>query len=141
MHFEKHFDVSRSLDHTLAVLTREETLLDLLPDAKNEVVARRDDGCTVRSHYRILGREGAATFELSFLPDGGVRFEKDCSGRVWRQFGGSVSAEALGDGARVHVALEARTFSALTEIALRGPLQERLERIARALHERIEAPA
>ena len=76
--------------------------------------------------YRALGREGEATFHFSFLLDGGMRFEKVCDGRVWRELKGTVSFEERGEKTRVKIAMDGRTKPLVPEFAIRGQMQEQL---------------
>jgi hypothetical protein len=138
MKLEKHFDVRCSRDAAVAVVAREETLLELFPDTKTEIVAREGGCTTVRSHYRVLGQDGTATFRFFFEPSGEVRFEKVCDGRMWRQLAGSVSFEGRGARTRVRIEMEGRTRPLVPELAIRGPLRDQLEKMAGALRERLE---
>src|SRR5262245_20169122 len=139
MRLEKLFDVRCSREAAVSALASEATLLGLFPDTKSEVVARRDERITVRSRYRALGQDGTATFHFDFEPDGDVRFEKVCDGRVWRQLAGRVSFEGRGGRTRVRIEMEGRTRPLVPELAIRGPLRDQLEKMASALRERLEA--
>jgi hypothetical protein len=139
MKVEKLFDVRCTREAAIAAVACEETLLGLFPDTKTEVVSRGDDRLTVRSQYRALGQDGTATFHFHFQPDGAVRFEKVCDGRVWRQLAGSVSFEGCGPRTRVRIEMEGRTRPLVPEIAIRGPLRDQLEKMAGALRERLES--
>ncbi len=138
MQLERQFDVKRPRDAAAELTAREETLPALFPHAKTEVVARRGDRTTLRAHYRALGREGTATFHFEFLSDGGVRFEKVCDGRVWRELEGTVCFETHGGGTRVRIELNGRTKALVPELAIRGAMQEQLEEMAGALREILE---
>ena len=138
MQLEKQFDVNRPRDAAVELVAREETLPALFPQAKTEVVAREGDRSTLRAHYRALGREGTATFHFDFLPDGGVRFEKLCDGRVWRELQGAVSFEKRGKGTRVRIELKGRTKALVPELAIRGAMQEQMDEMALALREILE---
>jgi predicted HTH transcriptional regulator len=136
---EKQFDVKRSREAAVELAARDETLPALFPKAKTEVVARRGDRRTLRAHYRALGREGTATFHFDFLPDGDVRFEKVCDGRVWRELQGAVSFEKRGRGTRVRIELNGRTKTLVPELAIRGAMQEQMDEMALALREILES--
>jgi hypothetical protein len=136
---ENQFDVTRSRDGAVELVAREETLPALFPQAKTEIVSRQGGRTTLRAHYRALGRDGTATFHFETLPDGGVRFEKVCDGRVWRELEGSVSFEERGGGTRVHIELRGRTKALVPEIAIRVPMQEQMDQMAAALREILEA--
>lgn len=139
MKLEKSFDVRCAREAALAALAREETLLELFPDTKTEIVAREAGRTTIRSHYRALGQDGTATFHFHFEPSGELRFEKVCDGRVWRQLEGSVSFTGRGARTRVRIAMEGRTKTFVPELAIRGPMHDQLEKMAGALRERLES--
>jgi hypothetical protein len=135
---ERRFDVKRPREAAAELVAREETLPALFPHAKTEVVARRGGRRTLRAHYRALGREGTATFHFDFLSDGGVRFEKVCDGRVWRELRGDVSFEKRGRGTRVRIELNGRTKTLVPELAIRSAMQEQMDEMALALREILE---
>ena len=139
MKLEKHFDVRCAREAAVAALAREEALLGLFPDTKSEIVSREGGRTTVRTHYRALGQDGSATFHFRFEPSGEIRFEKVCDGRVWRQLEGSVSFVGRGDRTRVQVEMEGRTKTFVPEIAIRGPMHDQLEKMTRAVRERLES--
>jgi hypothetical protein len=139
VHLEMQFDVERPKDFAAEVIGREETLSALFPEAKTEIVKRRGNRRTLRTHYRALGRDGTATFHFDLLPEGGVRFEKVCDGRVWRELTGSVSVADRAGGTRICVVLDGRTKSFVPEFTIRGPMQEQLDQMAVALRELLEA--
>lgn len=139
MRLQKQFDVSRSRDDAVECVSRDDTLLELFPDARSEIVARSGDRCTVRSRYTALGREGIATFHFDFLLDGSVRFEKVCDGRVWRRLVGELSFEERGSGTRVVLELEGQTKAFVPEFTIKGAMQDQLEQMASALRQRIES--
>ncbi len=139
MRIAKQFDVDCSRDAAVEVAAREETLLELFPDAKTEIVARDGDRVTMRSRYRALGRDGEATFHFTFLLDGGVRFEKVCDGRVWRELTGAMSFEESGARTRVRIEMDGRTRPLVPEFAIKGAMQEQIDQMATALRERIES--
>ena len=138
MQLAKHLDVKRPREEAAALVAREDTLPALFPQAKTEIIDRREDRTTMRAHYRALGRDGTATFHFDSLPDGGLRFEKVCDGRVWRELEGTVCFETHGGGTRVRIELNGRTKSLVPEIAIRGAMQEQLEEMAGALREILE---
>ncbi len=138
MKLEKSFDVRCARDAAVAAVADEETLLELFPDAKCEIVSRQPGCTTVRTHYRVLGQDGTATFHFHFEPRGGLRFEKVCDGRVWRQLEGAVSFAARGARTRVRIEMEGRTKPFVPELAIRSPLRDQLDKMASALRERLE---
>ena len=141
MRLEKSFDVRCGRDAAVAALASEQALLGLFPDTRSEIVARDAGRTTVRTHYRALGQEGTATFHFRFAPNGSVRFEKVCDGRVWRQLEGEVTFAARGARTRVRIEMEGRTKSLVPEFMIRGPMQEQIEQMASALKKALQAAA
>ena len=139
MKLEKSFEVRCARDAAVAALAREETLLGLFADAKPEVVAREAGRTTIRTHYRALGQDGTATFHFRFEPSGGLRFEKVCDGRVWRQLEGAVAFGGGGARTRVRIEMEGRTKPFVPELAIRGPLRDQLDKMASSLRELLES--
>lgn len=139
MRLEKQFDVKRPLADAAGVLAQEETLVGLFPDSDTEVVERKGTRRTTRTRYRALGREGTATFHFDFEPEGGVRFEKVCDGRVWRELKGRVSLTSRGEGTRVTIEMEGRTKALVPEFTIRGPMRQQIDEMAEALRRRIRA--
>lgn len=139
MRMEKEFDVARPRDEAAALLAEDGTLQDLFPDTRTEIVGRKGQRKTVESHYTALGRQGVATFHFDFEPGGGVRFEKVCDGRVWRELRGSVSLTERKARTRVRIQLEGRTKALVPEFTIRGPMQDQLDQMARALRRRLDA--
>jgi hypothetical protein len=136
---EKEFVVACRPEQAAAVVREDETLVDLFPDTRTEVVESRGARKTTRSHYRALGREGVATFHFRFAEDGGVAFEKVCDGNVWRQLEGRVRFTPSGKGTRVRIEMEGRTRTLVPEFTIKGPMQDQLAQMARALKRRIES--
>ena len=137
MHLEKEFDVKQARDAAFESVARDETLITLFPDTRTEIVEREGNRRTVCSHYRALGQEGTATFHFTFLPEGEVRFEKVCDGRVWRQLEGRVCFEERGGKTRVRITMDGRTKPLVPEFTIRGAMQGQLDQMARALHRRL----
>jgi carbon monoxide dehydrogenase subunit G len=138
MRLEKQFDVRCDRDTAVDLLAQDETLVELFPDSETEVVASTADRKTTRTRYRALGREGTATFHFDYLLDGNVRFEKVCDGKVWKELRGEVMFEERGQKTRVRIAMEGRTKGFVPEFTIKGPMQEQLDAMARALRERLE---
>lgn len=137
MRMEKEFEVARPRAEAATLLADDALLCELFPDARTEIVARTGSRKTVESHYVALGREGTATFHFDFLPDGNVRFEKVCDGRVWKDLHGSVTLRERKDRTRVRIELEGRTRALVPEFTIRGPMQDQLEQMAKALKRRL----
>lgn len=138
MRMEKQFDVKRSRDEASKLLASDETLTDLFPDARTEIVERSERRRTTRTHYRALGREGLATFHFDLEPDGNIHFEKVCDGKVWRELQGAVTLEPHGKGTRVRIELEGRTRALVPEFTIRAPMQDQIDQMAKALRRRLQ---
>ncbi|MBW2446182.1 MAG: hypothetical protein JRG83_09680 [Deltaproteobacteria bacterium] len=139
MKFEESFDAGCDRDHAVDVVGREETVLSLLGEGESEIVDRKGDRVTVRTHYNALGQEGTATFHFDYLMDGSVRFEKVCDGNVWQELRGELDFEDLGSSCCVTLTLQGHTQSLVPEFTVRGPLKEQVEQMAEALRQKIEA--
>lgn len=142
MRMDKRFEVRRDRDHAVAVVAREETLTRLFPESRTEIVERKGDRVTARTHYTALGRAGVATFHFDYLMDGNVRFQKVCDGNVWKELRGEVIFDEPDDGSsgcNVTIEMEGRTKGLVPELAIRGPMKEQLEQMASALRREIEA--
>ena len=139
MHLEKQFTVKQKRDVVVDVVSQDDTLVSLLGEKDTEIVDREGDRRTTRTHYRALGREGDVTFHFTFLLDGDVRFEKVCDGNVWRELVGRVSFEDKGEKTRVKIQMDGRTKSLVPEFTIKGPMQDQMEQMAKALRTRVEA--
>jgi len=136
---EKEFDVDRPRAEAAALLAEDGVLCELFPDTETEIVARKASRKTIASHYTALGREGTATFHFDFAPGGDVTFEKVCDGRVWRELRGAVTLTERKDKTRVRIELEGRTKTLVPEFTIRGPMQDQLDQMAKALRRRLSA--
>lgn len=141
MRMEKEFDVDRPRADAAALLADDEVLCALFPETRTEIVGRRGARKTIESHYTALGREGVATFHFDFAPDGDVRFEKVCDGRVWKELRGAVTLRERKQKTRVRIELEGRTRALVPEFTIRGPMQDQLEQMAKALRGRLAGKA
>ncbi len=137
MHIEKEFDVTQEPDAAYRCVARDETLLNLFPDTRTEIVESSGERRTVRSHYTALGQQGTATFHFTFVPEDAVRFEKVCDGRVWRELKGTVSFRSRGKKTRVRIEMDGRTKPLVPEFTIKGAMSDQLEQMARALRERL----
>jgi len=141
MKMDKRFEMSCSRDHAVEVIAREDTLTSLFPDARTEILARKGDRVTARTHYTALGREGVATFHFDYLMDGNVRFQKVCDGNVWKELRGELVFDEPDDGSSgcvVTIEMEGRTKGLVPEFTIRGPMKEQIEQMADALRCKIE---
>jgi predicted HTH transcriptional regulator len=139
MRMEKEFDVAQPRAAAAKLLADEAVLADLFPDTRTEIVARKGNRRTIESHYTALGREGVATFHFDYDPGGDVRFEKVCDGRIWRELAGAVKLSERKDKTRVRIELEGRTKALVPEFTIRGPMQDQLDQMAKALKKRLGA--
>jgi hypothetical protein len=138
VHLEKEFDVRQAPDAAYRIVARDETLVTLFPETKTEIVASQGEQRRLRSHYTALGQPGVATFDFTFVPEGEVRFEKVCDGRVWRELTGCVSFRRRGKKTRVRIEMDGRTKSLVPEFTIRSAMKDQLEQMASALRERLE---
>jgi hypothetical protein len=138
MRLVKKFEVEQPRDVAVEVAGRDETLIDLFPDAETEIVESRGTRKTAVSHYRVLGREGEATFHFDYLPDGNVAFGKVCDGRVWKSLEGSLEFEERPAGTQVRIQMVGETKAFVPEFTIRGPMQDQIEQMADALRDLIE---
>lgn len=137
MHLEKEFEVELSCDDAYRCVATDETLLNLFPETRTELVASRGEERTVRSHYTALGQEGVATFNFRFVPEDEVRFEKVCDGRVWRELTGSVRFRERGGRTRVRIEMDGRTKGLVPEFTIKGAMKDQLDQMARALRQQL----
>lgn len=139
MRMEKEFDVERKRSEAAAALADDDLLGELFPDTRTEIVERKGRRKTIKSHYTALGREGVATFHFDFEPGGDLHFEKVCDGRVWRELRGAVTLTEHKTRTRVRIELDGRTKVLVPEFTIRGPMQDQLEQMAKALKRRLGA--
>jgi hypothetical protein len=139
MHLEKEFTVRRGRQEAAEIAARDETLQGLFPDTRTEIVERKGNRRTARSHYTALGRAGTATFHFTFREDGDVEFEKVCDGNVWRELKGTLCFQAQGARTRVRISMEGRTKALVPEFTIKGAMRDQIEQMAGALRQRLEA--
>ena len=138
MEQSRRFEVSRSRDAIVERLCRDETLLELLPQGKTEILESSGDRRTARTHYTALGRSGTVTFHFTFLMDGNIRFEKVCDGNIWRELKGFVDVEEISEGrCEVSIELSGTTKALVPEFTIRGPMEEQIDQMADALEARL----
>ena len=134
MRVQKSLEVSRSRDEVVELVCCDESLLGLLP-GKCEIIDSEGDQRTVRSHYRVLGGEGVATFDVTYLMDGNIRFQKVCDGRIWRELSGEVLIDEQGAGSRLRIELKGRTKGFVPEFTIKQPMEEQVEQMIDALRD------
>ena len=137
MHLEKEFDVPCPPERASEIASRDQTLLELFPDAKTEIVKSTGRRKTTRTEYTALGRQGVATFHFDFLDDGDIAFEKVCDGNVWKQLMGKLHFGGRRGGTRVKIEMEGRTKGLVPEFTIKAPMRDQMEQMARALRQRL----
>jgi hypothetical protein len=86
-----------------------------------------------------LGVESIVRFVFKSDPDGGLRFEKICDGRVWRSLEGAIRLVPVNDSTtRVRIEMEGTTKALVPEFTIRAPMKDQLQQMTRALRERLE---
>ncbi len=137
LRMEKEFDVDRPACRGGAAARRRRRPLRPLPGhARRRSSRARAQRKTIASHYTALGREGVATFHFDYEPGGDISFEKVCDGRIWRELRGVVTLTERKQKTRVRIELEGRTKALVPEFTIRGPMQDQLEQMAKALRKR-----
>ncbi len=139
MRLSKEFDVKAPAGRASLVLAADATLTGLFPSMRTEIVRKQGATRTTHSHYRMLGQEGVAVFHFTQQTDGGLAFEKECDGRLWKQLSGLVSLRTKGDGARVKIEIEGKTKGLVPEFTIKKPLEDQLDEMVSALKKRIDA--
>ncbi len=138
MKLEKEFVVSRPRDAVAKVFDQDATYAALFPNTR--LVSSKGGTRETSTAYSALGQSRDLRFVFDTRSDGNVRFEKICDGNVWRSLDGEVVLSASGaDRTRVLLRMEGRTRAFVPELAIRGPLREQLEQMAKALEDRIES--
>lgn len=139
MRLVKEFEVKKARKSAVAVVAKDETLVGLFPGTETEIVAKKKDRKTTRSRYKVLGREGEATFHFTFRPDGDVVFEKVCDGRIWKRLDGTLTFQPAGTRKTlVRIEMEGATKALVPEFTIKAPMQEQIDQMADALRTRLE---
>ena len=138
MRLEKQFNVFGPVDRAARIAARDQTLTRLFADSQTEIVERSGNRTTLRIQYSALGREGVATFDFTFLPEGTVVFEKLCDGNVWRELSGQVTFSQQGTDTEVTIAMTGHTKTLVPEFTIRIPMREHIGQMADTLRECIE---
>jgi carbon monoxide dehydrogenase subunit G len=138
MNLTERFEVARPRDEVVELLCCDEALLELMSQGETEIVDRDGDRRTTETRYTALGREGIATFRFTFLMDGNIRFEKVCDGNVWKKLEGTVSVEEIDAGScEIEIELSGKTRALVPEFTIKGPMEEQIRDMTRALEERL----
>ena len=139
MKFDSEFIVRRPKAELAQVLASDATVTQLFPDT--EIVSSSGGARETKTRVSALGVETTVRFVFRAAPDGGLRFEKICDGRVWRSLVGAVELRPVNDGTtRVRVEMEGTTKSLVPEFTIRAPMKEQLQQMTRSLRERLERP-
>ncbi len=135
MHFEREFEVYRSLPEVAALLDDDATLESLLPGT---TVTSRADGTRETRTASPLGQSRDVRFRFTRHAQG-LCFEKICDGNIWRSLDGEVRLENLEAGlTRVQLRMQGRTRMLVPELTIRGPMRDRIDQMTRALRVRLE---
>ncbi len=138
MNLEKGFVVGRSREALIPVFDDDATFTSLLPDTR--IVSHTGKRRETSTPYNVMGQVRDIRFIFESLPEGGMRFEKICDGNVWRSLQGEVRLEPEnGSSTRVVLRMEGRTRAFVPELAIRGPMREQIEDMARSLRARLES--
>lgn len=137
MKFENEFVVRRPLAACASVLESDATITLLFPDT--EIVSNEGGVRETRTRVSALGAESIVRFKFKARPDGGMRFEKICDGKIWRALEGNISLAAVNDATtRVVIAMEGSTRALVPEFTIKGPMKDQLQQMTRALRARMD---
>jgi carbon monoxide dehydrogenase subunit G len=137
MKFENEFVVRRPLAACASVLESDATITSLFPDT--QIVSSEGGVRETRTRVSALGAETTVRFKFKSRPDGGMRFEKICDGRVWRSLEGNISLAAVNpETTRVLIALDGSTRALVPEFTIKAPMKEQMQQMTRALRARME---
>ena len=137
MKFENEFVVRRPLAACANLLESDAAITSLFPDT--QIVSNAGGVRETRTRVSALGTETIVRFKFKTRPDGGMRFEKICDGRIWRSLEGNISLAAVNaETTRVQIALDGSTRSLVPEFTIKAPMKEQLQQMARALRAQLE---
>jgi hypothetical protein len=135
--FDSEFVVRCGKPQVAEILASDATITQLFPDT--EIVSSRGGERETKTRVSALGTESIVRFVFRGAPDGGLRFEKICDGRVWRSLEGAIRIFPVNDATtRVQISLEGSTRALVPEFAIRAPMKDQLQQMTRALRERLE---
>jgi carbon monoxide dehydrogenase subunit G len=136
MQLEKEFVVQRPRDSVAPLLDDDETFTSLFPETR--IVSRTANRRETVTPYRALGQSRDIRFVFETVSEG-LRFEKVCDGNVWRSLRGEVRLEKEGKrSTRVVIRMEGQTRAFVPELAIRAPMRQQIEEMARSLRSRME---
>jgi carbon monoxide dehydrogenase subunit G len=135
---EKSFVVSCPRETLLPALDDDATFTGLFPDTR--IVLHEGNRRETATPYTAVGQTRDIRFVFETQPGGRLCFEKICDGNVGRSLRGEVRLEPEPNAAtRVIIHMEGRTRALVPELAIRLPMRQQLEEMARSLRERLEA--
>jgi hypothetical protein len=135
--FDNEFVVRRPKPALAEVLASDATVTQLFPDT--EIVSSKAGTRETKTRVSALGVESIVRFVFKSDPDGGLRFEKICDGRVWRSLEGVIRLVPVNDSTtRVRIEMEGTTKALVPEFTIRAPMKDQLQQMTRALRERLE---
>jgi carbon monoxide dehydrogenase subunit G len=134
---EKSFVVSCPRETLLPALDDDATFTRLFPDTR--IVSHDGNRRETATPYTAVGQTRDIRFVFETQPEGRLCFEKVCDGNVWRSLRGEVRLEPEGDAStRVVIQMEGQTRALVPELAIRLPMRQQLDEMARSLRERLE---
>lgn len=137
MKFENEFVVRRPLASCASVLESDATITSLFPDT--EIVSNAAGVRETRTRVSALGAETIVRFKFKSRPDGGMRFEKICDGKIWRALEGNISLAAVNpETTRVVIAMDGSTRALVPEFTIKAPMKDQMQQMTRALRGRME---
>ena len=137
MKFENEFVVRRPLAACANLLESDAAITSLFPDT--QIVSNAGGVRETRTRVTALGTETIVRFKFKTRPDGGMRFEKICDGKIWRSLEGNISLARVNDTTtRVVIALDGSTRALVPEFTIKGPMKEQLQQMTRALRARMD---
>ncbi len=137
MKFENEFVVRRPLQACTSVLESDATITALFPET--EIVSNAGGVRETRTRVSALGTEAIVRFKFKSRPDGGMRFEKICDGKIWRALEGNISLAAVNaETTRVVITMDGSTRALVPEFTIKAPMKDQLQQMTRALRSRME---
>ena len=137
MKFENEFVVRRPVQACASLLEGDAMITSLFPDT--QIVSNAGGVRETRTRVTALGTETIVRFKFKTRPDGGMRFEKICDGRIWRSLEGNISLAAVNaETTRVQIALAGSTRSLVPEFTIKAPMKDQLQQMTRALRAQLE---
>ena len=137
MKLEKEFAVSRPKSDVVGALADDDVLAKIFPGTR---VEHRAGGVRETfTPFKALGQSREIHFFWMTLPDGSLRFEKECNGNVWRSLEGKIAVDEVDDSmTSVRLTMEGSTRAFVPELTIRQPLREQIEDMAKSLRRELE---